>query len=99
MRATIQGMIDQGMSTPVILQAFVAKYDQSILAAPPKNGFNLSAWIMPFAALAVASYLILLLLKRWTHAKQPGQESQHEVSEEDEPYLKMLEEELETIED
>ena len=99
MRGAIQGMIDQGMNTPAILQAFVNRYDQTILAAPPKKGFNLSAWITPFVALAVASGLIYLLLKRWTGASRDQDEYRHQVREEDEPYLEMLEKELQTIED
>ena len=41
--------IAAGMTDEQILSAFVAKYGATVLAAPPTNGFDLVAWIAPFA--------------------------------------------------
>jgi hypothetical protein len=37
-----------------------------VLAAPPKEGFNLLAWIRPFAGLVVAGTAIAVIAWRWT---------------------------------
>ena len=46
-----------------------------VLAAPPASGFNLAAWVMPFAALAIGALLAIYFLRqfrsRWVAAEQP----------------------------
>ena len=46
--------IAAGMTDQQILSAFVAKYGATVLAAPPTHGFDLVAWIAPFAVFAAA---------------------------------------------
>src|SRR6202000_2846969 len=50
MIAELQKMIDEGKSEDVILATFVAKYGKPVLSAPPKTGFDLTAWLMPLLA-------------------------------------------------
>jgi cytochrome c-type biogenesis protein CcmH len=57
--------IDQGKSDQEIVSYFVDKYGATVLAAPPATGFNLAAWIMPFAALAVGALAAVALLRRF----------------------------------
>src|ERR1700675_1815390 len=40
------------------LQLVAAKHGPKILAEPPKSGFNLTAWIMPFAALGLGLFMV-----------------------------------------
>jgi cytochrome c-type biogenesis protein CcmH/NrfF len=40
--------------------------------APPKRGFNLVAWIAPFAAVGTGALGILLLLRRWQRPPAPA---------------------------
>ncbi len=50
--------------TPVqITASFVARYGKAVLAAPPKAGFDLTAWITPFAAL-IAGLVVLYFIVR-----------------------------------
>lgn len=70
-RAQIEGMISRGMSRAAIIGYFRGKYGEKILSAPTTEGFNLLAWIMPFAALAAGGALIFLAVGRW-HSKLPG---------------------------
>ena len=51
LRAKIREGLAAGKSEPQILEAMVAEFGPAILAAPPAEGFNLTAWVMPFAAL------------------------------------------------
>jgi cytochrome c-type biogenesis protein CcmH len=57
--------IAAGMSDQQILSAFVAKYGATVLAAPPAHGFDLAAWIAPFAVFAAALLGTILLIRRW----------------------------------
>ena len=42
-----------------------------MLAAPPASGFNLVAWIMPFAVLFAATGFAVLVVLRWKQ-RAPG---------------------------
>ena len=47
MRAIIREMLAEGSTKEEILDYFVDRYGPDILAAPPKSGANLLAWILP----------------------------------------------------
>jgi cytochrome c-type biogenesis protein CcmH len=57
--------INAGKSDNEILTAFVSKYGAVVLAAPSKKGFDLVAWIAPFAVFAAALLGTILLVRRW----------------------------------
>lgn len=48
-----------------ILNWFAAKYGPTVLAAPLRGGFDLVAWIVPFAVLALGIAGVTFLLRRW----------------------------------
>jgi cytochrome c-type biogenesis protein CcmH len=54
-----------GLTDQQIMDAFVAKYGATVLAAPTTKGFDLVAWIAPFAFLAAALLLTIWLIRRW----------------------------------
>jgi cytochrome c-type biogenesis protein CcmH/NrfF len=60
----IQTMIDAGQSEDQIVQSYVAKYGQTVLAAPTKSGFNLSAWAIPFIAFFIGGAILFSYLKK-----------------------------------
>jgi cytochrome c-type biogenesis protein CcmH len=37
-----------------------------VLAAPPKRGFNLLAWLLPFVGLGIGGAVLALLARRWS---------------------------------
>lgn len=95
MTALITQKLDQGQSEAQITQFFVTQYGEQVLASPPKKGFNLMAWILPFAAILAGGLVIYVTLKKWVRR---GQESlvtaTVESGEWDEKYQHRLEEEL-----
>lgn len=95
----IQQMVDDGLSKAAILDAYVEQHGQAILAAPPKKGFNLSAWVMPFLALAGAAAVVVLLLRRWSGKSAQSRPDTERPEMDDDPYLTAVEEELQKIED
>jgi cytochrome c-type biogenesis protein CcmH/NrfF len=52
-------------SDSAVLKAFVEKYGPTVLAAPTTSGFNLVAWIMPFAVLLLGLAGTALLVRKW----------------------------------
>lgn len=57
--------IANGQSEAVILDGFVARWGATVLGAPTTKGFDLVAWIMPFAVAAVALIGTILLVRNW----------------------------------
>ena len=60
-----------GKDPDEIVAAFVAKYGEQILMAPPPEGFNLAGYLVPGVAVAAAGMLIGLVLLR--RARLAGQ--------------------------
>ena len=60
---------EAGKNPDQIVAAFVAKYGEQILMAPPPEGFNLAGYLVPGIAVVVAGALIGLVLLR--RARQP----------------------------
>ena len=61
--------IASGMSDEAILQGFVQEYGAVVLSAPPTKGFDLVAWIMPFAVSALALIGTILLVRNWARSQ------------------------------
>ena len=61
--------IADGKSDQQILDSFAAKYGATVLAAPTTHGFDLVAWIAPFAVFIAALLGTILLVKRWSAGK------------------------------
>lgn len=61
--------IENGLSDQQILDSFVAKYGAVVLAAPTGHGFDLVAWIAPFAVFGAALLGTILLVRRWSVGK------------------------------
>ena len=55
-----------GQTDKEILASFAAKYGTTVLAAPPTHGFDLVAWIAPFAVFAAALLGTILLVRQWS---------------------------------
>jgi len=62
----LRGGITAGDSDDKIFDTFAAKYGATVLAAPPASGFNLVAWIAPFAVFAAALLGTILLVRHWS---------------------------------
>jgi len=65
-RQEIQTKLDQGVPPEQIIQGFVTRYGETVLAAPTKSGFNLTAWITPFAALILGMTVLFLVIRTFS---------------------------------
>ena len=68
MRELIREKLKQGQTREQIEAYFTARYGEWVLLAPPKRGFNLVAWVLPFAFIASGAIVLVALLRRWRTA-------------------------------
>ncbi len=75
MRGEIRDLLGQGKTKADILNYYVGKYGEKVLAAPVAQGFNISAYITPFAVILVGAGVIGLIVRQWvirTRATAPA---------------------------
>jgi cytochrome c-type biogenesis protein CcmH len=69
MRAFIRQRIAAGDTKSEIKAKLVDQFGESVLAAPPKSGFNLLAWLLPLAGIVLAAGVVGLLAYRWSRRR------------------------------
>ena len=97
MRRFISARIAAGDSKSEIKDKLVAQFGRSVLAAPPREGFDLIAWVLPLAGLGVGAAAVAFLAWRWSRERVPADADQEELGPRSqvEPDLeRRLEEEL-----
>jgi cytochrome c-type biogenesis protein CcmH len=71
LRAEIREQLNLGKSKQEILAYFMGKYGEKILSSPTTKGFNLTAWVMPFALVGLGGLFVVVVLIRWTGRRPP----------------------------
>jgi len=61
-------LVSQGLSRDEILLSFRDKYGEKILSSPTTEGFNVTAWVLPFVALGAGALVVVFTVRRWTAA-------------------------------
>jgi cytochrome c-type biogenesis protein CcmH/NrfF len=64
-RAFINELISEGKDKEEIKAALVDEYGSEVLAVPSTEGFDLAAWIVPIAGIALGLTVIALAARRW----------------------------------
>ncbi len=102
MRKKIVEQLAVGKSKNEVLQYFVDVYGPKVLSAPKPEGFNLTAWIVPFLAVIGGGIFIYFALDKWVfinrleknlaenEENQPVQNTPENLEE----YQEILDEEL-----
>jgi cytochrome c-type biogenesis protein CcmH len=68
-KAHIQQRIRQGWTRSQIIDEEVDIWGTRILAAPPKHGFDLLAWVLPLVGILGASAVVAFLAWRWSRRR------------------------------
>lgn len=58
MRNTIKKQLEEGKNKQQILDYFVQRYGESILASPPARGINILIWLLPIAGILIIGLLL-----------------------------------------
>ena len=69
MRAFIRARIAAGDTKSEIKSKLVSQFGESVLAAPPKSGFNLLAWFLPLVGIVLAAGVLAALAYRWSRGR------------------------------
>jgi cytochrome c-type biogenesis protein CcmH len=69
MKSIIAAKLDEGWGKKQIMAYMTETYGEKVLAAPTKRGFNLTAWVTPFAVLFAGAALIWLVIGAWVQAR------------------------------
>ena len=96
LRQAIRDKLAAGLSEEEVIKAMVADFGPAVLAAPPAEGFNLSAWVMPFVALLVGLYLTQRLVRQWRRRAPAAPTADPAVLER---YRKSIEREMKELEE
>jgi cytochrome c-type biogenesis protein CcmH len=67
----IARLIDEGKSKDEIKDALVAQYGNAVLALPQGDGFDLSAYLVPIVAFAIAVLALGFGVYRWRRSGGP----------------------------
>jgi cytochrome c-type biogenesis protein CcmH len=70
----IQVLIAQCKTEQQIKDDLVANFGAGILAAPPKQGFDLLAWWLPIGGIILGALLLALGVWRWSRTRAPDPE-------------------------
>jgi cytochrome c-type biogenesis protein CcmH len=69
-KAHLQQRIRQGWTRSRIIDEEVDIWGTRILAAPPKHGFDLLAWVLPLAGILGAGGVVGFLAWRWSRGRE-----------------------------
>ena len=93
-RARIADALEAGQNKEAIIAGFVDEFGQEIFVTPPAEGFNLSAWIMPFLVLVLGAFGVCAVLRNWSRQRVAPVASRVSKTEADDAYRLRLEQEL-----
>jgi cytochrome c-type biogenesis protein CcmH len=64
----VERLVKAGKSKDEIKDALVAEYGQEVLALPKGSGFELSAYVVPIIAFAIAAIVLAFGVAKWRRA-------------------------------
>jgi cytochrome c-type biogenesis protein CcmH len=70
MHRTVLARLDSGMTAEQVIAQFEKQYGQVVLMAPPRRGFNWTAYVTPFVGLGVGIGIVTGLMRRWIRSRQ-----------------------------
>jgi len=100
MRAIVREKLAQGETEASILKFFSDRYGPSVLAEPPRRGFNVTVWIVPIVVIILAGGILFLVVREMRKGKAAAMltESQKPKDEGLEKYLSEVDKERKNLE-
>ena len=101
-RKALMSKLESGLTFDQIVKQYVDKYGETVLSAPSKSGFNLLAWITPFAALVIGGFGVRQVIRSWVRTASANNDSKADDPQTAAPeagkYSKRLKDELDRLE-
>ena len=97
MRSLVREKLEQGETREEILQFFVERYGETVLAAPVKSGFNLIVWLAPILGILTGGIMLWVIIRRWVRGKDKSSTELLPTTPDDshdEKYRRQLEKDL-----
>ncbi len=79
MKSVISDKLAEGWGKQQVIEYMTATYGEQVLAAPTKKGFNLIAWITPFALILFGTVVICMVVLAWVRHRQGILQTESEV--------------------
>jgi cytochrome c-type biogenesis protein CcmH len=71
-KQNIRAAIARGDTKSEIENELVRNYGEQILAAPPKHGFNLLAWVLPLVGIVLGAVMLGVAAWHWSRGRAPS---------------------------
>lgn len=97
-KAYIKTRLEQGDTREQIIQYLLGQYGEQILNAPTKQGFNLTAWSLPFVAIFSGGGVVFLVLRGWMARREESAKELTQAEPDSDIYEEKLNKELEEFE-
>ena len=100
MRVQVREKLAAGESRSQILDYFVARFGEDVLAAPPKQGAHLLAWVVPGVGLTTFGVVLFLVLRSMRSSRSPEAAPRMGpllTDDELKPYLSRVDEEMSQV--
>ncbi|MDA1127275.1 MAG: cytochrome c-type biogenesis protein CcmH [Chloroflexi bacterium] len=94
MRAIVREMLAEGKDREDIFDFFVDRYGKDILAAPPKTGANLVAWLLPIGGVGAALVAVFFIIRSMTQRDSSRPAPQPVQDDGLAPYLQLIDRHL-----
>jgi cytochrome c-type biogenesis protein CcmH len=91
MKAYIRGRVAEGATAEQIKAELVDEFGRGVLATPPREGFDLLAWLLPLAGLALGAVVVAGLAWSWSRRRPAAHDTERPLDPEQE---RRLDEEL-----
>jgi cytochrome c-type biogenesis protein CcmH len=96
-RQEVRAMVAAGKSRDEILDYYVAKYGERILATPRAKGFNRMVYILPWATLILGAWLLIVLLRKQRKPELAAAPNPPSIP--DERYAAIIEKEMKELDE
>ena len=93
-RQRILDALKSGQDKDAIVAGFIRDFSQEALSAPPKKGFHLIAWVMPFAVLIVGGFIVRSVIRNWSRGRREAAAGPQGQGKGEDAYRSRLEQEL-----
>ena len=87
MRQKVRELLAEGYTRQEVLDYFEERYGPKVLAAPPKRGAHIVAWVLPIGSVLLGTAIGLMILRSMKRTAASNQAVGQQGDEDLQPYL------------